>query len=953
MRTRRRVISTTVNNFQNVDATALSGGVTITGSSSANTVTGGSGNDTIDGAGGADAINASGGADTVTYRGTETSIDGGTGSDTLVLAVSGGTTAVNFSVSAGVDQTTGDSVSVANFESLDASAVGSALTVTGSSAANTITTGSGNDVIDGGGGADAISAGLGNDTVTYRGTESSIDGGGGTNTLVLAAAATVNLANADQTSGDSTTVNNFHHVDASGLSSAVTITGSSSANTLTGGSGADTIDGGGGADTINASGGNDTVTYRGTETSIDGGSGTDLLVMAAGGGVTAINFSVSAGVDQTTGDSVSAVNFESVDASALSSALSVTGSSAANTITTGSGADTIDGGGGADVIDAGGGNDTVTYRASETSIDGGSGTNTLTMATAATVNLANADQTSGDSTVVSNFQNVNAASLSASLSITGSSGANTITTGTGADTIDGGGGADTISAGLGNDTVSYYGSEVSIDGGGGTNTLLLRAAATVDLGNVDQTSGDSTTVNNFSHIDASRRVVGLGAHRLVRRKLDHRRLRRGYDRRRRRRRHHQCRWRERHRHLSRHGDLDRRWQRQRHAFAGVARRHLGHQLRGLRRRTDQTTGDSVSVANFENLAAAGISSAVTVTGSSGANTIATGSGNDTIDGGGGADVIDAGGGSDTVTYHGTETSIDGGAGTNTLVLASATDVNLGNADQTTGNSTNVIELPERQRFGHLLRHLDHGIVVGQHADRRIGQRHDRWRRRRRHDQCRRWQRHRDLSRHRDVDRRRYGKQYARARRRDDGQPRQWRSDLGRFDLCHRLPEHRRLGAVLGPHLDGFVRGQHHHRLIRERHHQWRRRPRSSVRRWRRRHLHHRWIVAGAGRNDRRRRWNQFGQPVGELGHHHGHRAAGVADERAVDRLHREQRQCVAQSLRQPDRSDGRWSGQYADDADQRRGHGDHHRCSGELRCCARPAISRTTRSTTMHLIRTS
>ena len=73
----------------------------------------------------------------------------------------------------------------------------------------------------------------------------------------------------------------------------------------------------------------------------------------------------AAGVDQTTGDSVSATNFESVDASALSSALSVTGSSAANTITTGSGNDTIDGGGGADVIDAGDGNDTVTYRGGE------------------------------------------------------------------------------------------------------------------------------------------------------------------------------------------------------------------------------------------------------------------------------------------------------------------------------------------------------------------------------------------------------------------------------------------------------------------------------------------------------------------------------------------------------------------------------------------------------------
>ena len=50
----RRAILVDVANFQNVDASALSVGVSITGSSSANTITGGSGNDTIDGGGGAD-----------------------------------------------------------------------------------------------------------------------------------------------------------------------------------------------------------------------------------------------------------------------------------------------------------------------------------------------------------------------------------------------------------------------------------------------------------------------------------------------------------------------------------------------------------------------------------------------------------------------------------------------------------------------------------------------------------------------------------------------------------------------------------------------------------------------------------------------------------------------------------------------------------------------------------
>ena len=331
------------------------------------------------------------------------------------------------------------------------------VSITGTAAANTITGGSGNDTIDGGGGTDVISAGVGNDTVSYYGTEASIDGGTGSNTLVLRTSATVDLGNVDVTTGNSITVANFQNADASALSSAVSITGSSSANTITGGSGNDSIDGAGGADAIAAGAGNDTVTYRGTESSIDGGADIDTLILAASGGTTAINLSVAAGSDQTTGDTVSIANFENVDASALGSALTVTGSSAANTITTGSGNDIIDGGGGADVIVAGGGNDSVAYYGSETSIDGGAGTNTLLLRAAGTINLGNADQSSGDSANVTNFQNVDASASSSAVSITGSSSANTITGGSGNDTIDGAGGADVIAAGGGNDTVTYRG----------------------------------------------------------------------------------------------------------------------------------------------------------------------------------------------------------------------------------------------------------------------------------------------------------------------------------------------------------------------------------------------------------------------------------------------------------------------------------------------------------------
>ena len=503
-----------VANFQNVDASLLSTGVSISGSAVANLITGSSGSDTIDGGGGTDVIAAGNGNDSVTYRGTETSIDGGSGSDTLVLATSGGITSINFAVAAGSDQTVGDTVSVANFENLDASVLTTALTVTGSAAANTITTGSGNDTIDGGGGADVINVGGGNDTAFYYGAETSIDGGTGTNTLILRAATTVNLANADQTSGDTAAVANFQNVDASSLAIGVSLTGSSGANTLTGGAGNDTIDGGGGADVIAAGGGDDTVTYRGTEASVDGGSGVDTLVMAATGGTSAVDLSVAAGADQTTGDTANVRNFENVDASALTTAISVTGSTSANIITTGSGDDTIDGKGGGDIVNAGTGNDTVAYWGSETSIDGGTGSNTLLLRVGGTINLANADQTVGDVANVANFQNVDA-SLSTGASITGSSGVNIITGGFGNDSIDGAGGADVIVAGAGNDTVTYRGTETSIDGGAGTDTLNLAASGGITAVNfavaagADQTTGDGVLVANFENLNATVATTAL------------------------------------------------------------------------------------------------------------------------------------------------------------------------------------------------------------------------------------------------------------------------------------------------------------------------------------------------------------------------------------------------------------------------------------------------------------
>src|SRR6185295_7395804 len=120
------------------------------------------------------------------------------------------------------------------------------------------------------GGADTLLGLGGNDTIVYRGGEALVDGGTGTNTLNLAAAVTVNLGSSDQTAGDTVNVINFQNVDASAISTGVSITGSLAANTIIGSSGSDLIDGAGGVDIIHAGAGNDSVTYHGTEALIDG-----------------------------------------------------------------------------------------------------------------------------------------------------------------------------------------------------------------------------------------------------------------------------------------------------------------------------------------------------------------------------------------------------------------------------------------------------------------------------------------------------------------------------------------------------------------------------------------------------------------------------------------------------------------------------------------------------------
>ncbi|MCP4382907.1 MAG: calcium-binding protein, partial [Hyphomicrobiales bacterium] len=296
-------------------------------------------------------------------------------------------------------------------------------------------------------------------------------------------------------------------IDGSSLAVALDLTGTIQIDTIIGGSAGDTIDGGSGADTLDGGSGDDFITYDGSDISVGGGANTDTLVVK---GAATIDLSA---VDQSSGDTANVTGFEDVDASGSVAAVSLTGDGGANVLIGGSAGDTIDGGGGADTLAGGAGDDTITHDGSDVSIDGGDDNDTLKVTGAATVDLSAVDQSSGDTAVVTGFENVDASGSAAAVDLTGDGSANVLTGGSagdtidgggGADTIDGGGGADTLAGGAGDDAITYDGSDVSIDGGDDNDTLKVTGAATVDLSAVaDQTSGDTAVVTGFENVDES------------------------------------------------------------------------------------------------------------------------------------------------------------------------------------------------------------------------------------------------------------------------------------------------------------------------------------------------------------------------------------------------------------------------------------------------------------------
>ena len=355
-------------------------------------------------------------------------------------------------------------------------------TINGGSGADSLVGGSGADSITGGTGADTISGGSGADTITdtlVANYSDSIDAGSGNDSIVLAAAVTLDTGDVidggDASDTDTLDLGNSHNlIDAADANiqdiDVISLgTGGETLNlshqtegfTITGGNGGDNITSGKGADSITGATGNDNITAGSGNDTIAGGAGDDVI----NGGAGADSIDGGAGTD------------------------SITGGSGADTILGGAGNDTITDtfASGTDSIVAGSGNDSIvladdTTLGSSDVIDGGTGNDKLSLGTHNLTDAAN-DNIQGIESIAlgTGGVSVNLSHQSEGFDITGGTGADTIVAGSGADTITGDSGADSITAGDGADEIT---------GGAGNDKIYLGS-----------NDGDSDTVNLTDNMD--------------------------------------------------------------------------------------------------------------------------------------------------------------------------------------------------------------------------------------------------------------------------------------------------------------------------------------------------------------------------------------------------------------------------------------------------------------------
>lgn len=282
------LVAETVADYINIVDGSLVSDEKFYGEAGDDTLRSGAGNDYLDGGTGIDLLEAGDGDDTLSGgagndilndgRGTDT-IDGGEGMDTLRRELSADYTGFTFTAvidlaagkfySVGYPEPYDTIISVENVEMLGSFDH----QIIGTTGANGLTSGSGNDMIDGGSGNDTLNGGAGSDTlIGGAGDDTYITKSGDTITELAAAGTDIVQSSATLTLGA-----NLENLELTGTS-AINGTGNSLANQVTGNSAANTLNGGSGADTLIGAGGNDSLIGGAGKDLLTGGSGVDQFV---------------------------------------------------------------------------------------------------------------------------------------------------------------------------------------------------------------------------------------------------------------------------------------------------------------------------------------------------------------------------------------------------------------------------------------------------------------------------------------------------------------------------------------------------------------------------------------------------------------------------------------------------------------------------------------------------
>ena len=311
--------------------------------------------------------------------------------------------------------------------------------IVGNSGDNSITVSGGVDAVDGGAGTDrlVVDYHLATGAVTGDSTSNFTEAGGGARSVTITAGTVENFTVLTGPGADTITTGDGDDTVSVGAG-ANTVTAGNGANTVTSGDDADTITTGDGDDTISAGAGTNTVTAGQGANTVTGGSGADTITALDGG------------------------NF-------------IDGGDGTNVLTSGDGNDTILSGTGAGTIVAGGGMDLVTVRGGAVAADAGAGDDRLIVDYSAATTDVTGGITGGDAGTghVGRIADLVASSVdfvgAENFTVATGSGNDLITTGGGGDVLTGGGGDDSLNGGAGDDELSGGAGSDAVDGGVGAD----------------------------------------------------------------------------------------------------------------------------------------------------------------------------------------------------------------------------------------------------------------------------------------------------------------------------------------------------------------------------------------------------------------------------------------------------------------------------------------------------